>query len=71
MHCKHCKQEIRLGPEKHRCAEGDAAAKEKADDRLDAAASCFAPRHTDTQRAAVDHQRLVRQGGRLRQLIAT
>lgn len=38
MHCKHCKQEIRLGPQKHRCTEGDAAAKEKADDRLDAAA---------------------------------
>lgn len=38
MNCKYCKQEMRLGPGKHQCAEGDAATKEKADDRSNAAA---------------------------------
>jgi len=37
-HCKHCKQDIRLGGEPHRCAEGDAVANGHRNARRSAAA---------------------------------
>jgi hypothetical protein len=37
-HCKYCKQDIRLGGEPHRCAEGDAAGNGERNARRSAAA---------------------------------